>query len=215
MIGQPATVAVVADCQLVTEGLAAMLAPFTDRVRVVALETEKAASTCVDVALYDVAAAGVAFSPAVKARHRVLWTTRAESSCVTAALTRGAHGVLAKWMCPGELVEAIERVAGGEVVVAGRGVSGTAPDPLECRSTVISEREADILALICQALSNEQIAAALYLSVNTMKSYIRTSYRKMGVSSRSQAVLWGLARGFGGPVRADTEPERNTSTSTP
>ena len=49
----------------------------------------------------------------------------------------------------------------------------------------------EILDLIKAGHSNQEIAAALYLSINSVKSYIRTAYRKIGVRTRSQAVLWG------------------------
>ena len=60
----------------------------------------------------------------------------------------------------------------------------------------LSAREAEIIALITQGLSNQEIAQRSYLSINSVKTYIRTAYRKMGVASRSQAVLWGVRHGF-------------------
>jgi len=60
----------------------------------------------------------------------------------------------------------------------------------------LSEREAEILALITQGKSNADVARLTYLSPNTVKSYIRTIYRKLGVGSRTQAVLWGVNHGF-------------------
>ena len=60
----------------------------------------------------------------------------------------------------------------------------------------LSARESEIIALITQGLTNEDIAARAHLSINSVKTYIRTSYRKMGVERRSQAVLWGVQHGF-------------------
>ena len=60
----------------------------------------------------------------------------------------------------------------------------------------LSPREAEVLALICQGLSNQQIADRAFLSINTVKSYVRTLYQKIGVESRTQAVLWGVDHGF-------------------
>src|SRR4029453_9423751 len=48
------------------------------------------------------------------------------------------------------------------------------------------------LALITQGNSNAEVARLTYLSPNTVKSYIRTIYRKIGVASRTQAVRWGV-----------------------
>jgi hypothetical protein len=47
-----------------------------------------------------------------------------------------------------------------------------------------------------QGKSNAEVAALTYLSPNTVKSYIRTIYRKIEVGSRTQAVLWGVKHGF-------------------
>ncbi|MGI8589768.1 MAG: response regulator transcription factor, partial [Nakamurella sp.] len=44
--------------------------------------------------------------------------------------------------------------------------------------------------------NNADVASLTYLSPNTVKSYIRTIYRKIGVESRTQAVLWGVSNGF-------------------
>ena len=57
-------------------------------------------------------------------------------------------------------------------------------------------REAEIIALITRGLSNKDIAARCFLSINSVKSYIRSAYRRMGVTSRSQAVLWGVRHGM-------------------
>jgi DNA-binding NarL/FixJ family response regulator len=60
----------------------------------------------------------------------------------------------------------------------------------------LSDRESEILALITQGMSNAQVAKLTFLSPNTIKSYVRTIYRKIEVESRTQAVLWGVRHGF-------------------
>ena len=64
------------------------------------------------------------------------------------------------------------------------------------RSVGLSPREAEIVALITSGLSNQAIADRAYLSINSVKTYIRSAYRKIGVSSRTQAVLWAVSNGF-------------------
>jgi DNA-binding CsgD family transcriptional regulator len=53
-----------------------------------------------------------------------------------------------------------------------------------------------MVGLIVAGLTNEEIAARCHLSGNSVKKYVRTAYRKMGVRTRVQAVLWGLDHGF-------------------
>ena len=77
---------------------------------------------------------------------------------------------------------------------AGRGelVGGDWPG----REEGLTAREAEVLALITQGLTNAEIVERTGLSINSIKSYIRSCYRKIDVTSRSRAVLWGLAHGF-------------------
>ena len=77
--------------------------------------------------------------------------------------------------------------------------SDTPPEGLEVPRAAthhLSTRETEIVALIVRGLSNQEIAEAAYLSINSVKTYIRTAYRKMGVKTRPQAVLWLLRNGF-------------------
>jgi DNA-binding CsgD family transcriptional regulator len=84
----------------------------------------------------------------------------------------------------------------------------------------LSDRESEILTLITQGKSNAEVAALTYLSPNTVKSYIRTIYRKIEVGSRTQAVLWGVKHGFTpdhhriehwrrGPLAPSLDPRRS------
>ena len=59
-----------------------------------------------------------------------------------------------------------------------------------------------VLELIAAGLSNHQIAATLYVSINTVKTYVRTAYRRIGVKSRSQAVIWAVRQGLGPQTEA-------------
>jgi DNA-binding CsgD family transcriptional regulator len=93
----------------------------------------------------------------------------------------------------------------GEIVVLAdghdRSVDGTSD--WSRQSAGLSPRQAEILTLITQGLSNEQIADCTYLTINTVKTYIRHAYRKIGVQTRTQAVLWGVANGFQPDGRKD------------
>lgn len=56
----------------------------------------------------------------------------------------------------------------------------------------LSQMESKVVFLISTGATNLEIAERLFLSLNTVKTYIRTAYRKMGVTRRSQAVAWAL-----------------------
>jgi len=110
----------------------------------------------------------------------------------------GVAGYVYKGVSEETLVAALERVHRGERVV----VVDSAPDPDQAegdwpgRRHGLTDREAEILTLICRGMSNNQVAQHLFLSINSVKTYIRSAYRKIGAESRSQAVIWGLGHGF-------------------
>ncbi|QIG41877.1 response regulator transcription factor [Nocardioides anomalus] len=88
------------------------------------------------------------------------------------------------------LLQAVERTAAGyrQDPAARRAAALAAV----ASSTGLTTRELEILALIAQGLRNHDIAARLFLSINSVKSYIRLGYRKIKATSRSEAVLWAV-----------------------
>ena len=68
-------------------------------------------------------------------------------------------------------------------------ISGADPQDL-------SAREMDVIRLVTNCYTNQQIGEELYLSINSVKTYIRGAYRKIGASSRSHAVVWGVRHGL-------------------
>jgi DNA-binding NarL/FixJ family response regulator len=201
----PVRIAIVNDYELVVAGLAAALAPYADRVAVIALEAGTAVVDDVDVILYDTF--GQAQGDAVEletlvhgtAARVVVFSWNVQPELVARTIERGAAGYVSKGLTAEEIVEAIEAVHAGEVVTP----PGVRPDDLlptlqwPGHDADLSAREAEVLALITQGYSNREIAALSYLSINSVKTYIRTAYRKIGVERRPQAVVWGLTHGFG------------------
>jgi hypothetical protein len=57
-----------------------------------------------------------------------------------------------------------------------------------------------------RGLSNQEIAEAIFLSINSVKTYIRTAYRKIGVTRRQLAVIWALQHGFTAEIRRAPVP---------
>ncbi len=200
---RPVRVAVVNDYELVVVGVAALLAPFRDRVQVVELDSGLPVMKDVDVILYDtfgqVQGDGVDLADLVEdgdARVAIFsWNVQRE--LVQRSLDQGAAAYLSKSLDAAALVQAIEEVYDGRrVVPSTTTVRGPVGGDWPGREQGLSAREAEIIALITQGLSNQDIAQRSYLSINSVKTYIRTAYRKMGVTSRSQAVLWGVKHGF-------------------
>lgn len=127
------------------------------------------------------------------------------------ALSAGAAGYVSKRLTALELVEQLEAVFAGRSVVSISPLRDPAPEPLHRNSGPgeLTPREAEIVALIAQGLSNKAIAELCFLSINSIKTYIRGAYRKMAVVSRSQAVVWAIAHGLAADVPPrDGQPVR-------
>ena len=95
------------------------------------------------------------------------------------------------------LLQALERAAAGQT---------TTPEAYRrrCREPArpgarLTNREITVLELVGTGLSNRDIAERLYLSINSVKTYIRSAYRKIGVSRRAEAVLWVVRHDLGTP----------------
>lgn len=68
--------------------------------------------------------------------------------------------------------------------------------PAEIAPEHLSARELEIMTRICRGDSNVDIAGELYLSINTVKTHIRSAYRRIGITRRVEAVLWGAQHGL-------------------
>jgi NarL family two-component system response regulator LiaR len=204
-VSSPIRLAIVNDYEIVVHGVAAVLAPYGERVEVVELDSRLPVVSDVDVLLYDTF--GQAQGDSVDLEQLVtggdakvvIFTWNVQPELVDRALSRGAAGYLSKSISAEDLVEGIEAVHAGRTVTLGVDTNGDAVDSLGAWPGVdhgLSSREAEVIALITQGLSNQEIADRCYLSINSVKTYVRTAYRKMEVTRRSQAVLWGISHGF-------------------
>jgi DNA-binding NarL/FixJ family response regulator len=204
----PLRLAILNDYEVVVAGLARMLEPYADRVRVDELMVDRRDLPPVDVALYDTFSASqvdAADIDEVIGQRRVgavaVYTWNMQRPLIDQALEKGVRGYLSKSLPADPLVIALERIHAGELVVSPASDIGNV-SVHDCggdwpgRSAGLSSRQAEIVALVTQGLTNEEIAARCYLSVNTVKSYLRLAYQVMGVGSRSQAILWGLDHGM-------------------
>lgn len=205
---RPVRIAVLNDYEIVSAGVAAALKPFGDQVEVVELDAGLPAVSDVDIVLYDTFSAPQAnrleFEPMMRGSRAkiVVFSWNLQPELVQQALDRGAAGYLPKSMTGQEIADALVRIHAGEVVRPASAKPALATEDLADAATWpgrefgLTARESEVIALITQGLSNQEIAEKSYLSINSVKTYIRTAYRKMGVTRRAQAVAWGIEHGF-------------------
>lgn len=201
----PITVALVDDYDVVLLGLAQMLDQYRDRVIIAEIDTNEPLKDIVDIVLYDSFAQPESDHDEIsvlvanpRARRVVLYTWNFHPDLIRTARQQGVHGYLSKTLPARDLVAALEAVHAGQVIVSDPPPRARSTSGLNWpgRGEGLTDRESEILALITQGKSNAEVAALTFLSPNTVKSYIRTIYRKIDVASRTQAVLWGVNNGF-------------------
>ncbi len=200
------TVALANDFEIVVLGLARLLEPYADRIHVadVVVRGEPIGAP-VDVVLFDVFGhTNLGFDDLApllgdaNATHVVVFTWQLDERTVGRGFELGVSGFLAKNLTAEELVDGLERVAKGERVVAGhpRADHYSTGRDWPGRAEGLSERESEILILIAEGHTNLEIAAALHISVNSLKTHIRSAYRKLAVERRAQAVRVALDLGI-------------------
>ncbi len=201
----PITIALVDDYDIVVMGIAHILEQYRDRVVIAELDTNVSVSDLVDIVLYDSFAQPESDHEEIgvlvrnpRARRVAVYTWNFDPDLIESARRQGVHGYLSKALPARELVDALEAIHGGETVISDPPFRARSINGLNWpgRSEGLTDRESEILALITQGKSNAEVAKLTYLSPNTVKSYIRTIYRKIDVASRTQAVLWGVRHGF-------------------
>ncbi|AQP44595.1 DNA-binding response regulator [Tessaracoccus flavus] len=210
MPSEPVRIALLNDYDVVVHGVRSMLEPYRDRVVVVEMDLQVPVARKVDIALYDTfsqAQVDTADLDGLLADETngavAIYTWNMQPDLAEQALRKGCRGYLGKSLSSVELVEALEAIAQGETIVAGTDMGPQEPIPLRPEALKwpgadagLTPRESEVLALITQGLTNADIASRSYLSINSVKSYIRSAYRKIGVERRSQAVRWGLENGM-------------------
>jgi DNA-binding NarL/FixJ family response regulator len=193
MSGRPTNVAIVSPQEVLTRGLTAMLAEHPGRSHVTDVGQA-------EVVLYDAlgvhAGNGADLSGLVRPGGPVVIAVSRDlrPDLRARALALGAHTWVSMSVRSAELVEAVE------AAVAGRELPGRV-DRLGSEVS-LTPREVEVLSLIAQGCSNLEVAERLYLSINSVKTYIRSAYAKIGATSRSRAVAWCLQNGFAPPAES-------------
>ncbi|GAA0629406.1 response regulator transcription factor [Streptomyces crystallinus] len=162
---------------------------------------ELAASGGFDVVLMDlqfgVGMHGSAATAAITARPgapRVLVLTTYDTDAdILAAVEAGAAGYLLKDAPPQELAAAVRTAAAGQSALAPA-VAHRLMDRMRTPAQALTRRELEVLQLVGDGLSNQQISKRLFLSQATVKSHLVHVYAKLGVESRTAAVAAAVAR---------------------
>jgi DNA-binding NarL/FixJ family response regulator len=160
-----------------------------------------------DVLLLDLAMPGIdGLEVARRAREVspgtriVALTAHEEQPYVLAMLEAGASGYLSKASRGQEVVQAVRAAAAGETVFSARIAQSVTRSALGRSETSLTPREMDVLCAAARGLGNKQIAAELGMSARTVQTHLTSVFAKLGVGSRTEAVLLALRRGW---VRAD------------
>jgi DNA-binding NarL/FixJ family response regulator len=135
-------------------------------------------------------------------------TAHDDDEYVFALLQAGANGYLLKTAEIEELVRAIRTVAAGQSALApevtgkvvaqftsGKGLPDVLTETQEDYDG-LTERELGILELVGKGLSNKQIGKNLYISDRTVQAHLSNIFSKLGVNSRTEAVMYAVRKGW-------------------
>lgn len=201
------------DHQVVRAGLVSLLEQQHDFVVVGEAGTGReavrlAAELEPDVALMDLQMPvmdGVEATETIRSRNPatevLVLTTFDDDELIWGAIRAGAKGYLLKDAPPDALFNAIRKVAAGETLIPPEILSRLTEvirqgGPAVETEEQLTDREREILHLIARGLSNKEIAAALFISDNTVKTHISNLFEKLGVNDRTQAVTTALRLGL-------------------
>ena len=205
----PLRITLVDDSDLASAGLRTLLAPYAHRVAVVENRDALAAPADIDVVLYEplgqtsMAASLLRDLQAMGDAQAAVFSWAGADQLPAAP----ANPYLPKTLTAAQLVVSVERLVDGRFEALQ--ARPAAPVPVEVPEVEehhavevihddsgLTPREREIVGLIVSGMSNREIGEELGLSINSVKTYIRSAYRKMGVERRTQAVLWGLGVGM-------------------
>lgn len=120
---------------------------------------------------------------------------------VVSVIRAGARGYVTKSISPGDLLEAIKRVASGDAAFSPR-LAGFVLDAFGTREVAVHEDELDLLSareqevmrLIARGYTYKEVAAELFISVKTVEKHVSAVLRKLQLSNRNELTRWAAQR---------------------
>jgi RNA polymerase sigma factor (sigma-70 family) len=146
----------------------------------------------------------IADDDALSKVHVVILTTFEQDEYVFESLKAGASGFLVKDTEPADLVRAVRAVAAGDALlspgVTRRLIEEYASHAKDARSSAtldqLTEREREVMALVAEGLSNEEIAQRLFVSPATAKTHVSRAMVKLRARDRAQLVVFAYESGL-------------------
>jgi NarL family two-component system response regulator LiaR len=126
----------------------------------------------------------------------IVLTSFAEDNMVQGALQAGAIGYLLKNVTVSELAAAIRSAYAGRMTLSSEATEALVHSTTQpvVHGDELTEREREVLALLVEGLSNQEIADKLFLGIGTVKFHVRNIYSKLGVDNRVAAVTLAMQR---------------------
>jgi DNA-binding NarL/FixJ family response regulator len=150
-----------------------------------------------EVVLLDIRMAGgdglealVSLKECVPTARVIMLTTYDNPTFLARALAGGAMGYLSKTVSRDELLSTLRSVVAGEMLLRRDKLSS------DTNNAALTPREEDVLRYLARGLSNKEIAQELFISDGTVKSHVEHILSKLGVSDRTQAVVWAIRNGL-------------------
>lgn len=153
----------------------------------------------------------ISSDPSLSDVHILILTTFEEDEYVFEAIRVGASGFLVKDTEPVELVRAVQVVAGGDALLSpgvtrrliGEFASRAKKAPESTTLDVLTEREREVVALVGEGLTNDEIAARLVVSPATAKTHVSRAMIKLSARDRAQLVVLAYESGLVRPGWAE------------
>jgi DNA-binding NarL/FixJ family response regulator len=200
----------VCEDSIVRRGVASILAEHPDRIEVRPFDDTALHPGQVDVFVYDVIALhlrdGYDLERLTKLAPVLALTRLLRPDLGARAMSHGAAGCISLGASSKQVVKALLHAATQTLRAPGdrfeaalpetATATGAGPEVWQGQDLGLSQRETQVLSLIAYGFPNSKIAEELFVSENTVKSFVRRAYRKIGVSTRSQAVRWAIEHGW-------------------